>query len=188
VSPGQEDQVAVKQASETIEPQIAETIETIKAPINTVVDTVRDAFSAAASEIASMMRDPKPAVAAVTSAAPTAIRRSVTPTAKEKKDMPARKSSSRTRASKSRRSSSRKYSKGASDKVGKTMHEMKRGKLKSGRSGKKVTSRKQAIAIGLSQARREGAKVPKKGRTKSSPSRSRSRGASRTRSRARKSR
>ena len=42
------------------------------------------------------------------------------------------------------------------------MHERKRGKLKSGRSGKKVTSRKQAIAIGLSEARRSGAKVPKK--------------------------
>jgi hypothetical protein len=42
------------------------------------------------------------------------------------------------------------------------MKEMKRGKLKSGRSGKKVTSRKQAIAIGLSEARRSGAKVPKK--------------------------
>jgi hypothetical protein len=42
------------------------------------------------------------------------------------------------------------------------MHEMKRGKLKSGRSGKKVKSRKQAIAIGLSEARKKGAKVPKK--------------------------
>ena len=42
------------------------------------------------------------------------------------------------------------------------MHEKKRGQLKSGRSGKKVTSRKQAIAIGLSEARKEGAKVPKK--------------------------
>ena len=42
------------------------------------------------------------------------------------------------------------------------MHEMKRGQLKSGRSGKRVTSRKQAIAIGLSEARRAGAKVPRK--------------------------
>jgi hypothetical protein len=42
------------------------------------------------------------------------------------------------------------------------MRAMKKGKLKSGRSGKKVTSRKQAIAIGLSEARRSGAKVPKK--------------------------
>jgi hypothetical protein len=56
----------------------------------------------------------------------------------------------------------RKYGKKASKKVGKAMHEMKRGKLKSGRSGKKVTSRKQAIAIGLSEARRAGGKVPKK--------------------------
>ena len=56
----------------------------------------------------------------------------------------------------------RKYGKSASKKVEKAMHERKRGTLKSGRSGKKVTSRKQAIAIGLSQARKKGAKVPKK--------------------------
>jgi hypothetical protein len=56
----------------------------------------------------------------------------------------------------------RKYSKGASKKVEKAMHERKKGKLKSGRSGKKVKSRKQAIAIGLSEARRAGKKVPKK--------------------------
>ena len=55
-----------------------------------------------------------------------------------------------------------KYSKKAGEKVEKVMHEMKEGKLKSGRSGKKVTSRKQAIAIGLSEAREAGAKVPKK--------------------------
>jgi hypothetical protein len=54
----------------------------------------------------------------------------------------------------------RKYSKKASKKVKKVMHERKRGTLRSGRSGKKVKSRKQAIAIGLSEARREGAKVP----------------------------
>ncbi|MFN2437757.1 MAG: DUF6496 domain-containing protein [Chitinophagaceae bacterium] len=54
-----------------------------------------------------------------------------------------------------------KYSKSAGKKVKETMHEMKEGKLKSG-SGKKVTSRKQAIAIGLSEAREEGAKVPAK--------------------------
>ena len=47
-------------------------------------------------------------------------------------------------------------------KVKRTMHEMKRGTLKSGRSGKKVKSRKQAIAIGLSEARKAGAKIPKK--------------------------
>jgi hypothetical protein len=55
-----------------------------------------------------------------------------------------------------------KYGKKASKKVERAMHERKRGKLKSGRSGKKVTSKKQAIAIGLSEARKEGAKVPKK--------------------------
>ena len=53
-----------------------------------------------------------------------------------------------------------KYSEKAGEKVEKTMHEMKEGKLKSG-SGKKVTSKKQAVAIGLSEARKEGAKVPK---------------------------
>ena len=55
-----------------------------------------------------------------------------------------------------------KYSKGAQKKVERAMHEKKRGKLKSGRSGKTVKSRKQAIAIGLSEARKSGAKVPKK--------------------------
>ena len=54
------------------------------------------------------------------------------------------------------------YGKKASDKVEKAMHERKRGTLKSGRSGKKVTSRKQAIAIGLSEARRAGGKVPRR--------------------------
>jgi hypothetical protein len=54
-----------------------------------------------------------------------------------------------------------KYGKKAGEKVERAMHEKKRGKLKSG-SGKKVTSRKQAIAIGLSEARKAGAKVPKK--------------------------
>ena len=53
-----------------------------------------------------------------------------------------------------------KYGKKASDKVEKAMHERKRGTLKSGGSGKKVTSRKQAIAIGLSEAREAGGKVP----------------------------
>ena len=56
----------------------------------------------------------------------------------------------------------RKYGKKASEKVEKVMRERKRGTLRSGGSGKKVTSRKQAIAIGLSEARRAGAKVPRK--------------------------
>jgi hypothetical protein len=62
----------------------------------------------------------------------------------------------------------RKYSKKASAKVGRAMKERKAGTLKSGRSAKKVKSRKQAIAIGLSQARKEGKKVPppKKGAKK----------------------
>ena len=55
-----------------------------------------------------------------------------------------------------------KYGEKSKEKVGEKMHEMKQGELKSGQSGKKVTSRKQAIAIGLSEARKEGAKVPKK--------------------------
>jgi hypothetical protein len=56
----------------------------------------------------------------------------------------------------------RRYGKKASQKVKRAMHERKRGTLRSGRSGRKVKSRKQAIAIGLSEARRAGGKVPKK--------------------------
>ncbi len=56
----------------------------------------------------------------------------------------------------------RKYGKKSASKVRKAMHERKEGTLKSGRSGKTVKSRKQAIAIGLSEARRAGGKVPKK--------------------------
>jgi hypothetical protein len=63
-----------------------------------------------------------------------------------------------------------KYGKKASKKVERAMRERKKGTLKSGRSGKKVTSRKQAIAIGLSEARKEGAKVPKKSSKKKSSS------------------
>jgi Family of unknown function (DUF6496) len=70
--------------------------------------------------------------------------------------MAARKSSSRSHRG------GRKYGQKAGQKVERAMHEMKRGQLKSGRSGRKVTSRKQAIAIGLSEARRAGGKVPRK--------------------------
>ena len=63
-----------------------------------------------------------------------------------------------------------KYGKKAQDKVEKAMHERKKGTLKSGSSGKKVKSRKQAIAIGLSEARREGGKVPAKKSSKKSSS------------------
>lgn len=62
-----------------------------------------------------------------------------------------------------------KYDKRAQQKVEEVMHEMKEGKLKSGRSGKKVTSKKQAVAIGLSEARKEGAKVPNKYNSRSVP-------------------
>ena len=64
-----------------------------------------------------------------------------------------------------------KYGKKASQKVERAMRERKRGTLRSGRSGKKVTSRKQAIAIGLSEAREAGGKVPRKRGTKKSTKR-----------------
>jgi Family of unknown function (DUF6496) len=63
---------------------------------------------------------------------------------------------------KKRKYSKRKYSKGAAKKVKRAMKKRKSGTLKSGRSGRKVKSRKQAIAIGLSEARKSGAEVPKK--------------------------
>lgn len=64
-----------------------------------------------------------------------------------------------------------KYGRKASKKVERAMHKRKRGTLRSGRSGKKVTSRKQAIAIGLSEARRSGAKVPAKKKSSKKTSR-----------------
>jgi hypothetical protein len=76
----------------------------------------------------------------------------------------------------------RKYSKNASAKVGRAMKKRKAGTLKSGGSGRKVRSRKQAIAIGLSEARRAGAKVPKKASSRSSSKKS----ASKTRKSAKK--
>ena len=71
-----------------------------------------------------------------------------------------------------KRAGSRKYGAKASQKVERAMHEYKRGQLKSGRSGRTVKSRKQAIAIGLSEARERGAKVPAKstGRKRSASS------------------
>jgi len=75
-------------------------------------------------------------------------------------------------ATKARTGGRRRYGKKASQKVKRAMHEMKRGKLRSGRSGRKVKSRKQAIAIGLSEARRAGGKVPsRKGSSKRRSSR-----------------
>ncbi|MCU1313331.1 MAG: hypothetical protein JWM54_1088 [Acidobacteriaceae bacterium] len=86
-----------------------------------------------------------------------------------------------------KKKSSRKYSPKASKSVEREMHEFKRGKLKSGRSGKKVTNPKQAIAIGLSEARQEGAKVPPPGRNKSAKKKSAGRKSSAKKSSGRKS-
>jgi len=65
-----------------------------------------------------------------------------------------------------RASAKRKYGKGAGEKIAKVMHEWKRGELRSGGSGEKVTSQKQAVAIGISEARRTGKKVPVKRKSK----------------------
>ena len=75
-----------------------------------------------------------------------------------------------------------KYGGTAKKKVRKAMHERKRGTLRSGKSGKKVTSRKQAIAIGLSEARRSGGKVPKKRSRKSASKKSAKKSTKRQRS------
>ena len=80
------------------------------------------------------------------------------------------------RKTSSRKKSSRRYGAKASKKVGSSMHEMKEGTLRSGRSGRRVTNRKQAIAIGLSEARREGGKVPPAPRKKRSKKGGSSRG------------
>jgi hypothetical protein len=87
-----------------------------------------------------------------------------------------------------KKSSKRKYGPKASESVEREMHEYKRGKLKSGRSGKTVKSRKQAIAIGLSEARAEGAKVPakKSSSTKSSKKKSSTKSSSKKKSSSRK--
>jgi len=74
------------------------------------------------------------------------------------------------------------YGKKAAAKVKRAMHERKAGALKSGRSGKTVKSRKQAIAIGLSEARREGAKVPARGAKKKSTRKKASGGTAKKRS------
>jgi hypothetical protein len=79
-----------------------------------------------------------------------------------------------------KKKSTRKYSKAASKKVGRAMHQRKRGKLKSGSTGKTVKSKKQAIAIGLSEARAEGKKVPKKRTKKKAASGGKKKAASRS--------
>ncbi len=94
-----------------------------------------------------------------------ATKKSATKKAAAKKS-PARKSTTKKSATKkaakktTAKKSIRKYSPSAGKQVKTEMHEMHQGKLKSGRSGKKVTNPKQAIAIGLSEARKKGAKVP----------------------------
>jgi len=80
-----------------------------------------------------------------------------------------------------------KYGSKARSKVKRAMHERKRGTLKSGRSGKKVKSRKQAIAIGLSEARRAGGKVPKKKAASKKRSTSKKKSSSKKRSSKKKS-
>ena len=80
------------------------------------------------------------------------------------------------------------YGKKAGEKVERAMHEMKRGELKSGRSGKKVTSRKQAIAIGLSEAREAGGKVPSKKSSKKGGKKSSKKGGKKRSSKKRTSR
>jgi hypothetical protein len=90
--------------------------------------------------------------------------------------MPTRKNTKKS----TRKTGSRRYGAKAEKKVQSAMHEMKGGKLRSGRSKKKVTSRKQAIAIGLSEARRAGGKVPQP--RKKSKSSGGSRGSTRGRS------
>jgi hypothetical protein len=82
-------------------------------------------------------------------------------TKKAAKKAPAKRAAKKTSAKKSiKKESTRKYSPSVGKDVEREMREMQEGKLKSGRSGKKVTSRKQAIAIALSEARKEGKKVP----------------------------
>ena len=82
-----------------------------------------------------------------------------------RKKSPRKRASSRRKAparkAPARKSSSRRYGKAASEQVEEALHELKRGELHSGKGGPVVKSRKQAIAIGLSQARKRGAKVPK---------------------------
>jgi hypothetical protein len=79
-----------------------------------------------------------------------------------RKKTSAGKKTSASKKTTTRKKATRKYSRKAGREVELAMREMKEGKLRSGRSGKKVTSRKQAVAIGLSEARAEGDKVPKK--------------------------
>jgi Family of unknown function (DUF6496) len=80
---------------------------------------------------------------------------------REEDIMPAKTTTTKTRTRRAKGAGTRRYGKAAGRKVERAMREMKRGELRSGRSGKKVTNPKQAIAIGLSEARARGAKVPR---------------------------
>ena len=85
--------------------------------------------------------------------------------------MATKKKSSTKRSAAGTKSTSRRYGPKAAEKVERAMHEFKRGELESGRSGKKVKSREQAVAIGLSEARRAGGKVPSPPSSRSASSR-----------------
>jgi hypothetical protein len=98
------------------------------------------------------------------SAAKTGTKKSATKKSATKKTAAKKKTGTKKKASK-------RYGAKAQKKVGRAMHEMKRGDLKSGRSGRKVKSRKQAIAIGLSEARAAGGKVPPARKKKSAKKR-----------------
>ena len=89
-----------------------------------------------------------------------AAKKTATKKAATKKTVTKKSAAKKAPAKKAKKSSTRKYSPSASKNVETEMHEMKKGTLKSGRSEKKVTNPKQAIAIGLSEARKAGKKVP----------------------------
>jgi hypothetical protein len=102
----------------------------------------------------------------------TKKRRSVTSTARKRatkrspsrRKTTARKATARKAPARKKKRTTKRYGASASKKVQRAMREMKRGELRSGRSKKKVRSRKQAVAIGLSEARRAGGKVPRRSR------------------------
>ena len=133
----------------------------IKRPSDKLPAEVEAVAEAAAQALASIARPMAEVVRTFAGAMRDAGERAVRDDDPRRNEMAQRKSRSR--------KGGRKYGQAASKKVERAMHEMKRGKLKSGRSGKRVKSRKQAIAIGLSEARKRGAKVPRKrGSTRSS--------------------
>ncbi|HEY3121928.1 MAG TPA: DUF6496 domain-containing protein [Vicinamibacteria bacterium] len=133
----------------------------LKRPSEKLPADVEAVAEAAAQALASIARPMAEVVRTFAGAVRGAGERAVRDDDPRRNEMAQKKSRSR--------KGGRQYGQAASDKVERAMHEMKRGKLKSGRSGKRVKSRKQAIAIGLSEARKRGAKVPRKrGSTRSS--------------------